>query len=100
MKKRLAIAVAIVLLWDFGGAWQALHSREPGNQEKPVSLWLKGFELNAPAAGPTFNEAVESVRHAGTNALPTLLNLLRARDSDLKHRVIALARKQHLIRID
>jgi HEAT repeat protein len=42
----------------------------------------------------------EVVRQAGTNALPTLLRMLRAKDSALKVRLIELAKRQHFFRIE
>jgi HEAT repeat protein len=48
-------------------------------------------ELEASADG--------ALRHFGTNAVPTLLRMLRARDSVLTLKLLELARKQHLIRI-
>ena len=41
----------------------------------------------------------EAVRQIGTNAIPTLLRLLRMKDSAMKTRVITLARSQHIINI-
>lgn len=66
-----------------------------------MSFWLKGFDIgyNDPSK-PSYNESVEAVRQAGTNALPTLLRMLRTRDSDLKHWLTRLAQKQRLIKID
>ena len=39
------------------------------------------------------------MRHAGTNALPILLRMLRANDSALKLKCVDLAKRQHFIRI-
>ena len=39
----------------------------------------------------------ERLRHIGTNAIPTLLRRLRAKDSPLTLRLVALAQKQHLL---
>jgi HEAT repeat protein len=71
-------------------AWQALRQTrdtEPLYRGKPLSSWL--FE----------QEGDEAVRQAGTNAIPTLLRLLRARDSALKIKVMDLVRRQHLINV-
>ena len=45
-------------------------------------------------------EADEAVRKAGTNALPTLLRMLRAKDSALKVKLMDLAQRQHFVRIE
>jgi hypothetical protein len=100
MNKRLGIPLAILLLALLGGViWQTPRQREPVYQGKPLSFWLKDFELDAQLGKPSSDQAVEAVRQAGTNAFPILLRLFRARDSDLKHRVTSLARKQHFITI-
>ncbi len=102
MSKRLRVPLALALVAVLGWvAWQALPQREPHYLGKPLSFWLKGFDhgYNEPRK-PSFDESVEAVRQAGTNALPILLRMLRARDSDWKHRLIRLAQKQRLIEID
>jgi hypothetical protein len=102
MGKRLWIPLGVLLLALLGAAmWQALRQPAPAYKGRPLTFWLRGFDIsyNDPRK-PSFDESVEAVRHAGTNALPTLLRMLRARDSDLKHRLTRLAQKQHLVRID
>ena len=42
----------------------------------------------------------EVVRQAGTNALPTLLRMLRAKDSSLKVNLVDLLTRQHIIKMD
>src|SRR5207247_11000326 len=54
---------------------------------------------SATASSPERQEADDAVRHIGTNGIPLLLHLLRERDSKLKLRLIALAQKQHRIKI-
>jgi len=81
--------------------WQAWPTREPLYRQKPLSFWLRSFDLGDNAPGkPSFDESVEAVRETSTNSLPILLRMLRSRDSDLKHRLARLAQKQSLIRIN
>jgi hypothetical protein len=40
-----------------------------------------------------------AVRQAGTNAIPLLLRMLRAKNSPLKVKLVALAERQHLVKI-
>ena len=40
------------------------------------------------------------LQQIGTNAIPTLLRMLRARDSSFKLKLISLAQKQHFIKFD
>lgn len=101
MRKRVQIALAVLFAAILGViAWQILLEREPVYQGKRLAFWLRAFDVSDNEPGkPNFNEAVEAVRDAGTNAFPILLRMLRASDSDLKHRLTRLAQKQHLIRI-
>ena len=102
MSKRLGITLGFLFLALLGAAvWQVLREPAPVYKGKPLTFWLKGFDIgyNDPRK-PDFDECVEAVRQAGTNALPTLLRMLRTRDSDLKHRLTRLAQKQRLIKID
>jgi len=102
MTKRWRVPFALACVGVFAWlAWQAWPNREPLYRDKPLSYWLKGFDIgyNGPAK-PAFDESVEAVRQTSTNALPVLLRMLRARDSDLKHRLARLAQKQRLIKIN
>jgi len=68
---------------------------EPTYQGKPLSYWLDGFV----SGNPSPDKATEAVRQIGTNAIPTLLCLLRAEDSKFKLKLIQLSQKQHVINI-
>jgi hypothetical protein len=94
MTKRPRIALAFLLVVALGGvAWQALRQREPIYQGKPLSFWLKGFQLDDWPGKPGFDQTCEAVRETGTNSFPILLHMFRARDSDLKRNVISFGRK-------
>ena len=100
MSRRLRIAVALLEVGLVAGLlWQAIRQREPLYQGKPLAFWLRGFELDDQPGKLSFSDAVEAVRQTGTNALPILLSMLRARDSDLKQRLIRLGRNQPFIAI-
>jgi hypothetical protein len=66
---------------------------EPSYQGKPLRKWLalytQGTIIN------TNQQADEAVRHLGTNALPTLLQLLQDRDGPLKTKFISLLQQLH-----
>src|SRR4051794_29446211 len=76
--------------------------REPVYHGKPLTFWLGAFSLR-----PGFSLAVpeemlsseEAVRHIGTNAIPTLLQGLRANDSALTRKLLDLVESQHFIKI-
>jgi HEAT repeat protein len=99
MIKRVQITLAVLLVALVSGiAWQALRERQPVYQGKRLSSWLKVYRLGW-MIHTTLN-ADEAVRQVGTNALPTLLRMLRAKDSALKVKLMELAKRQHIIKIE
>lgn len=99
--RKRGIILFLVLLVALAG-WGisfALTPREPVYDGKPLSYWLKGYD---PLEGsePGRQQADQAVRQIGTNAIPLLLRMLREQDSPLKLKLIALARKQHVIKIN
>jgi HEAT repeat protein len=103
MLRFLTVALVIALLAVM--AWLVVHPHEtePVYQGRRLSEWLQGYSgisigTNANPAQAQ-QEAMAAVRAEGTNALPLLLKMLRAHDSNLKLRLIALARKQHVVAI-
>ena len=109
VRKGVQIAFLITLVGLAGVTeWQVLQAsraREPVYQGKRLSAWLEAYRMHGMAGVETWQvrqeqqEADEAVRHAGTNALPTLLRMLRAHDSALKAGVIRLAERKHLASI-
>jgi len=84
MRKRVYIALAVVLVALAGViAWQALREREPVYQGKGLRVWLREYRLGLNTGASKV--AADAVRHIGTNALPTLLEMLGAKDSKLKY---------------
>src|ERR1035437_3819229 len=107
MRKRVYVALAVLLVMLAGvSAWQGLREREPVYQGKRLSVWLNAYELYGMTGVETWQvrveqqEADEAVCRIGTNALPTLLRMLRAKDSALKAKLMDLALKQHFIHIN
>ena len=90
-----AIAVLAVLAW----AILLSPAPEPFYKGKPLSYWLQGYTGN-PGTNPppTYAEANAAVDEIGTNAIPVLLQMLRAQDSPIKTKVIIWARRYRLIR--
>lgn len=77
MRKRVNIALALALLGIVGVIrWQILCQREPAYRGKRLRAWLSSYARNERRS-----EAEEAVRQIGTNAIPTLLALLRAKDN-------------------
>jgi hypothetical protein len=93
----LATALVGVLFWQ-------VLSREPEPlfKGKPLSRWLIAYRTGSQTtfARTTADEAYAAVRTTGTNAIPTLLRLLRANDSLLKVSMMRLTQKQHIITIN
>jgi hypothetical protein len=123
LRVKLLIAVLAVALIGLI-AWQVVREDEPRYQGKPLSYWLEGYVpvpaplpaaapkagnsrfsfLSMPSVAPSPSAELEAnadkaLHHVGTNALPTLLRMLRARDSALTLKLLELARKQHFISI-
>jgi hypothetical protein len=98
VRKRKFIAMLLVLVVVLIAVIYFLPPREPVYAGEPLSFWLKGYD---PIEGsePGRQKADEIMREAGTNAIPTLLRMLRERDSAWKLKLIALAQKQHVITI-
>ncbi len=99
--RKRGIILFLVLLVALAG-WEifcALPPREPVYEGKPLSYWLKGYD---PIEGsePGRQQTDEAVRQIGTNAIPLLLRMLREQDSPLKLKLLALARRQHVVKIN
>jgi hypothetical protein len=100
MKPRLRIALILFLVAVFGVVfWQTLPVGEPVYQGKPLGFWLEAFDMDNFPGKPNFNEAVDAVRDADSNAVPILLRTLRVSDSDWKQRLTRLAQKQHFTKV-
>jgi HEAT repeat protein len=111
----LLVAAALGLLW-----WSPWESREPVYHGKPLSTWLKAYALELPSylnavvaqasarpfarqAPPLWaaqSDAQAVLRQTGTNALPVLLRMLRTEDSALKLKLVALAKRQRILKIE
>jgi hypothetical protein len=78
MRKRVYVALAVVLVALISVVdWQLLRSqeREPVYQGKRLSVWLHDYSDTG--------EVTNAVRQTGTNAIPTLLKMLRKKDSSV-----------------
>jgi HEAT repeat protein len=95
MKRRIIIIALLLAGWG-GLAWVVLRTKEPPEpvcQGKRLREWLAGYNGPSP-------ETDEVVRRLGTNAIPTLLRMLRAKDSKVTAKLVKLVRKQHLIKFE
>ncbi len=79
------VLATLIILVVVGGAWVVWHApTEPVYQGKRLRVWLAGY------SGTNRDRQVtdEAVRHIGTNAIPTLLKMLRAHDSPLESKLL------------
>src|SRR5262245_13961741 len=99
MRKRFRIMLAILVVAAFGGVvWLVQRPSEPVYEGRRLSFWLTGYD-QPEHDELTRTEADEAVRHLGTNAIPTLLRMLRAKDSALTRRVVQSVQKHHLLKV-
>ena len=78
MRKRVHVALAVLLVAIAGAtAWPILRERGPVYQGKRLSHWLANDDGSLEAE----RNAQRAVVEAGTNAVPTLLRMLRHSDS-------------------
>ena len=87
---RCTVAVAAFVLCVGLGLWTVRREREPVFEGKPLSYWLHEYSATMVAGAIPRTEpdlaarnekAVKAVRVIGTNAIPSLLKMLRAKDS-------------------
>jgi hypothetical protein len=83
--------------------WAVARSSEPTYEGKPLSRWLEGHvpttDANPRYGSPGWHKADEALRGIGTHGIPTLLRMIRAKDSPLKLKLVKLASKQRFIPI-
>src|SRR5688572_18718533 len=104
MRKPIAIALVVLLVILGSVCWQFLGEQAPVYQGKPLAKWLEGYihdpkDYRPATEQPQWQQADAAARGLGTNALPTLLRMLRAKDSSFGFTVTRLASKQRLFKI-
>ena len=104
MGKRRSIGLAALILTAIGGiAWLLLCSleSEPAYQGKRLSTWLDELDKEMPRSNysTTNGPAAMAIQQIGTNAIPGLRRMLKAKDWRLKSGLIDLASKQRVVRI-
>ncbi len=99
-KRGLRITFAVVFLAILGVCiWSALPPREPSYKGRSLSDWLQDYYISFGVQKVESPAVDEAVRHIGTNAIPTLLRMLLARDSRLKAASIWLLNQQNFVRM-
>ncbi len=104
MGKKRRILFAILAVAILGGlAWIVFSPRvepEPVYYGKPLSAWLEIYDSPNNSTSQQFDAARMAIGGIGTNAIPTLLRMLRTPDLAWKNRLFALAQKNHFIKIN
>ena len=92
-------ALVVILLASLVGFWVCRDLRDPVYRGKPLTTWLRTYGSSSSSGrhSKEWTETDAAVRHLGTNAIPVLLRMIRAKDSRLKLRLVALAQKQSFI---
>lgn len=107
-RARLSCLVCLALILSFS-AWVGFVSvrpSEPVYEGHRLTEWLyenwKGPPPDREFVGPsgTKSDSERAIRAIGTNALPTLLKLMAAKDSALKTQFTSLLRRQSLLKIN
>jgi tetratricopeptide (TPR) repeat protein len=94
------LALCLCLIATIAG-FLGLYSREPSYQGKSLSYWLsratKSGVMVYGQENPNAAECRTAIRTIGTNAIPPLLRILRAKDSPIRRAAIGLMERQHYI---
>lgn len=99
--KRAGIFLLLLAAFTGGLAWWAMPPKEPSCQGETLSWWLTRYENDYGRYDETNLTAIEcrdAIQHMGTNLIPTLLGMLKAKDSSLKTRLMELMERQNIIR--
>ena len=92
MTKRRRNAYLLLLVAGLGLlAWMLFLPTEPEFQDKKLSRWLWEMEIAPDNASLAWKESVQAVKAMGTNAVPSLLTMLRTRDSGWKRKLVKWA---------
>lgn len=94
LKVGSAILLLGVTVFVLVALWK---SAEPSYQGQSLSRWLEQYH-SALGTGTPSVEAEEAIRQIGTNALPTLIRMIRARDSWLQETLMKWMSKQKFVK--
>ena len=93
-KRRILFAVLLVAI----GAivlWRGCSPRDPVYRGQPLSQWLKEYDPRVTVENK--EEVDDAIRHVGTNAIPTLLKMLRSKDLPMEAAAVKQAERAVLI---
>ncbi len=100
--RKAIISLTLLTAAVAGLAWlYFLRSGEPVYQGKPLTVWLQQFGTNhwsAGHGGDLDRQAEAALQHIGTNAVPIYLQMMTAKESPLRVKVLTLIPKPWLAR--
>jgi hypothetical protein len=100
MRSKRAVAFVILFCLILLGVIFAFKPpREPIHEGKPLTAWLLKFSDTQERLDENETKALNTVREMGTNALPALMRMLQARDSEFKDRMRNILQRQKVVRI-
>jgi hypothetical protein len=83
MKRRRILIICLCLLCTGVAAWFWLVSHEPTYRGERLSYWLSTYDVTR-SHRPDRVDAERTIREIGSNAVPTLLKMLKVRPSHLR----------------
>jgi len=93
---RFIAVCSLALFGVIGIIAYGLRSHEPAYQGKKLSQWLLELDFGRWPRNGSFVAADEAIRQMSTNAFPAIEQLLHARSSALKTKVVALVNRRGL----
>src|SRR6266487_3186241 len=102
MKKTIRLTLFSLAGITLAGAFLLmLRTREPIYRGKRVSDWVEDLDYGLSSfKGSAVGEAEAAVRHMGSNAVPSLIRMMRCRDSALRKKLVPLLSKQSLVKLN
>jgi len=95
------LAAAVIVFVTCAVAWILLRASEPIFKGRRLSVWLEGYQISKYSVGsPQRKAADEAMQHLGTNTIPTLLGMMRSKDSSLKLKFLDVIQKQPLMKVN
>ena len=101
MGKKKRIFLVVICLMAVGiVAWAIIQAWEPHYRGRALGIWLKGYDNSVVFLGATRHRDVDdAIYQMGTNALPYLTKMARAKDSTLKQKITKSFAKLDIYRI-
>jgi tetratricopeptide (TPR) repeat protein len=89
-RKRILIILLLLVAAVGGTIYLLLPPPEPSYKGKPLAFWLRQFQElpSSDAEDPKIIECREAIRTIGAAGIPTLLRMLRAKDSMLRLKIM------------